>query len=171
MAPEPISYSVTPAHDGGWSQWSANLQELLRSFGDLATKVVVIEQPQRTGRYVQVLVGHGIAYAEASSNVYLTGASRLSGVEERLLDLVGWQPPVSTDPTGTKSCNWHLPLVYGDWTELGEVLTATLAGVFGLSEQLPVDVHTFGAAHPCRSCSWPDEDTGEIDETYGTLGF
>ena len=58
--------------------WSAALLRLLRRVGSEPTRVIIITQSLLTDRYVQVLIGHGIAHAEAGSNVYLTGESRLS---------------------------------------------------------------------------------------------
>lgn len=168
-------YTVTPSVGGGWMQWSGALLRLLQRTGSEPTRALLIEQPSRTERYVQVLVGHGVAHAEASSNEYLEGASRLSGVEERLLTLLGWVAPNprSSNPDEV-STNWTLPLVHGDWTNLVETITATLVGIFRLSEQLPVEMNLFLADHPCRACSWPNEefdDEHDINDSYGTLGF
>jgi hypothetical protein len=165
-------YVVTPADGGGWMQWSAALLRLLERTGNEPTRALIIEQPSRTRRYVQMLVGHGTAHVEASSNVYLEGPSRLSGVEERLLSLLGWSAPHSTvDRADQMPSNWSLPLAHGDWVNVVETITATIVGIFGFSEQLPVEMTVFLADQPCRSCSWGDGDDAEIDETYGTLGF
>jgi hypothetical protein len=40
---------------------------------------------------------------------------------------------------------------------LAEMLSATLIGVFGFSQYLPITVRTFLCDSPCRACSWPDE--------------
>lgn len=169
------TYTVTPANGGGWMQWSAALLRLLDRTHLEPTRALIIEQPGRTDRYVQMLVGHGIGHVEASSNEYLEGASRLSGVEERLLTLLGWVAPnPHSSAPNEVSTNWTLPLVHGDWTSLVETITATLVGIFRFSEQLPVEMRMFLADHPCRACSWPDEefdDQHDIDDTYGTLGF
>jgi hypothetical protein len=156
-------------------QWSAALLRLLERTSNEPTRALLIEQPDRTQRYLQMLVGHGIAHVEASSNVYLTGASRLSGVEERLLTLLGWAAPnPNSDSPDEVSTNWTLPLVYGDWTNLVETIAATLVGIFRFIEQLPVEITSFLADHPCRACSWPDEELDsqyDIDDSYGALGF
>lgn len=166
-------YVITPASAGGWIQWSAALLRLLERTGHEPTRALLIEQPTRTERYVQLLVGHGTAHVEASSNVYLSGSSRLSGVEERLLSLLGWTDPFST--TGhpdEQPTNWALPLAHGDWANVVETITATIVGILGFSEQLPVTMTLFLADHPCRTCSWGAADeTAEIDESFGTLGF
>jgi hypothetical protein len=166
-------YVVTPADGGGWMQWSAALLRLLERTGNEPTRALIIEQPGRTQRYVQMLFGHGTAHVEASSNVYLEGSSRLSGVEERLLSLLGWTAPQSTvDRTDEMPANWMLPLAHGDWVNVVETITATIVGIFGFSEQLPVEMFVFLADRPCNSCSWGDsDDSDEIDETFGTLGF
>lgn len=168
-------YTVIPSDGGGWMQWSAALLRLLERTSNEPTRALIIQQPDRTDRYVQMLVGHGIAHVEASSNTYLEGASRLSGVDERLLTLLGWVAPNphSSNPADV-STNWTLPLIHGDWTNLVETVTATLVGIFRFSEQLPVELSMFLADRPCRSCSWPDEEAElqhEIDDSYGTLGF
>jgi hypothetical protein len=152
-------FTVTPAHGGGWHLWSAALLRLLGRIGDGPTHAVVVTQPSVTDRYVQAMVGHGVAYAEASANTYLTGPSRLSGDQEDLLGLLGWQAPSTTGDDGG---NWHLPVVTGDWLELVEMLLATMVGIFGFDEHHPVVVSTFVAAAPCRACSWPDEPATRV---------
>ena len=168
-------YTVTPSVGGGWMQWSGALLRLLQRTGSEPTRALLIEQPSRTERYVQMLVGHDVAHVEASSNVYLEGPSRLSGVEERLLTLLGWTAPKADgDDPDDLPANWSLPIVRGDWANLVETITATIVGIFGFSEQLPVEMRLFLADHPCRACSWADvetDDADEVDETFGTLGF
>jgi hypothetical protein len=155
--PDTHTFDVVPADGGGWSMWSAALLRLLQRVGHEPTRAIIITQPLLTERYVQVLVGHGIAHAEVGSNVYLTGPSRLSADQEELLALLGWQPPASdVDDPGAMPANWTLPLVHGDWTYLTEMFASTMIGILGFSEHLPVELHAFGADHPCRECSWSD---------------
>jgi len=168
-APAPTHPSIVPARIGGWVAWSATLVGLLHDIAKEPTRVVIIEQPHRNERYVQMLIGHGRAHVEASSNEFLSGTSALSGVDERLLALLGWNAPHTG--AGTPSPNWSLPLVEGDWQNLVETITATVVGIFGFSEQLPVEFSIFGADHPCSECSWPDDADNDIDDHYGTLGF
>lgn len=92
--------------------WSAALLRLLQRVGPEPTQVIIITQPLLNDRYVQLLVGHGIAHTEVGSNVYLMGDSRLSADQEELLALLGWQAPTSdvdvpgeVPPTGrSRSC-------------------------------------------------------------------
>ena len=101
--------------------------------------MIVRTTPTEGGdRYVQMLIGHGIGHAEASSNVYLRGASRLSADHEDLLRLLGWTPPMhDADDPDELPANWTLPLVKGDWQDLVEVLLATIVGVFGFDQGAP----------------------------------
>ncbi len=73
--PDPVDFAISPADGGGWYEWAAALFRLFRRIGQNPTQAVVIHQEPVTGRYVQLLIGHGIAHAEASSNVYLAGGS------------------------------------------------------------------------------------------------
>lgn len=156
--PDTHSFDVVPADGGGWSMWSAALLRLLRRVGSEPTRVIIITQTLLTDRYVQVLVGHGIAHAEVGSNVYLTGESRLSTDQEELLTLLGWQAPVSdVDVSGGMPANWTLPLVHGDWQHLTEIFASTMIGILGFSEHVPVELRAFGADNPCRDCSWSDQ--------------
>ena len=159
--PDTHTFDVVPADGGGWSMWSAALLRLLRRVGSEPTRVIIITQSLLTDRYVQVLIGHGVARAEVGSNVYLTGESRLSPDQEELLTLLGWQAPVSdVDIPGGKPANWTLPLVHRDWQHLAEMFASAIIGILGFSEHLPVEVHSFGADHPCRDCSWADQLDG-----------
>ena len=156
--PDTHTFEVVPADGGGWSMWSAALLRLLRRVGYGPTRVIIITQPLLTDRYVQTLVGHGIAQAEVGSNVYLMGDSRLSANQEELLALLGWQAPISdVDVPGGMPANWTLPLVRGDWQHLTEMFASTMIGILGFSEHLPVEVMAFGADNPCRDCSWTDQ--------------
>jgi hypothetical protein len=102
---------------------------------------------------VQILIGHRMAHAEASSNVYLDGDARLTSEHEVLLERIGWRRPGrDVDDPDELPANWSLPLVMGDWDALVEVLLATLAGVFGFAENAPVEVRTFQVDNPCRAC-------------------
>jgi hypothetical protein len=153
--PDTHTFEVVPADGGGWSMWSAALLRLFRRVGHEPTQAIIITQPLLTDRYVQVLIGHGLAQAEVGSNVYLTGESRLSVEEEELLTLLGWQAPTADgDAPDELSANWTLPLVHGDWQHLTEMFATTMIGILGFSEPLPIEVITFGADHPCRECSW-----------------
>lgn len=104
-----------------------------------------------TQRYVELLIGHGKAYVEASSNGYLLGEHRLSAADEELLVAIGWiAPKTDVDDPERFAANWTLPLVVGDWDALVEVLLAAITCVFGFDEQVPVEMRSFPADHPCR---------------------
>ncbi len=130
---------------------------LVERIGHQPTRAIVIGQPLAGQRYVQVLVGHGLAYAETGSNVYLTGDSRLSTDDEALLSMFGWVAPAGADQAAEHSANWTLPLIRGDWQYLIEMLLVTMVSVLGFDSHLPVEVRSFGCQHPCRDCSWPDD--------------
>lgn len=158
--PDELRFVVAPADGGGWQPWSAALLRLLERIGHQPTQVMIISQPLLNDRYVQTLIGHGFAYAEVGSNVFLTGKSRLSADHEELLTLLGWLSPDSDTDTGPDApgemlANWRLPLVDGDWLSLVEMFVGTMVGILGFAEQLPVEVRSFGAENPCRECSWP----------------
>jgi hypothetical protein len=156
--PDPREFSVAPDSGGGWHQWAAALLRFIERMGHEPTQAVVISQAWLGQRYVQVMIGHGIAYAETGSNVYLTGDSRLSAREEAWLAELGWLSPSSSkDDPDQMPANWKLPVIHGDWRYLVEMLVGTMVGVLGFSSQLPIQVRSFGCSHPCRDCSWPDD--------------
>ena len=167
--PDTQTFVVAPADGGGWHQWSAALLRLVRRIGSEPTRALIVSQQPLTQRYLQCLIGHGIAEVQASSNVYLRGSSRLSTGEEALLARLGWQPPDRDhDDPELMPANWWVPRIAGDWPALVELLSATAIVALGFDERFPVSVHTFGCDRPCRACSWPDAfphtDREEPDE-------
>lgn len=123
--PDEHCFVVAPADGGGWEMWSAALLRLLQRIGHQPTRAIIISQPVVNDRYVQALIGHGIAHVEVGSNVYLTGESRLSVHHEELLTLLGWLSPESDiDAPGEMPANWYLPLVDGDWLYLVEMCSS-----------------------------------------------
>ena len=149
---EPHTFVVTPADGGGWQLWSPALLRFFQRIGSQPTQAVTIDQPALSERYVQVMIGHGIAHAEASSNVYLSGDSHLTSEHENLLERLGWvAPEADHDDPDEWPANWHLPLIHDDWEFLAEMLVATIIGVFGFSGNLPVEVRSFAADEPCRA--------------------
>ncbi|MGE0305024.1 MAG: hypothetical protein AB7N61_12320 [Acidimicrobiia bacterium] len=151
--PDAVDFSVAPAAGGGWHEWAAALERLLRSIGHNPTQCLLITQDSVTDRYVQMLIGHGQAHAEASSNVYLQGVSRLTADHEDLLARLGWMAPARAyDDRSGMPANWVLPLVEGNWADMVEVVLATVAGVFGFDQNQPVEIRTFMADHPCKEC-------------------
>lgn len=151
------AFEVAPVDIGGWRMWSKALLRMVRRMGDQLTQAIVISQEPFTQRYLQAVVGHGIARVEASSNASLQGMHRLTDDHHQLLVLLGWRPPTdeSLDPRDGPG-SWSLPLVHRTWDDMVDVISATTIGVFGFSEHLPVSVITFGSVHPCRTCSWPE---------------
>jgi len=158
-AADEVEYLVAPAGGGGWAEWAAALRRLLRRIGHEPARAVIISQDPCTGRYVQMQIGHGMAYTEASSNAYLMDDSQLSDEEEELLAKIGWRAPADeVDVPDEYPANWTLPLVYGDWEKLIEVILATVVGVFGFDERVPVKVHTFQLDRACKDCFLPAEE-------------
>ena len=154
--PDDREYSIVPTKGGGWQAWSAALLRLFQRIGAHPTQAVIINQDALTQRYVQVLIGHGIAHAEASSNVYLMNDSRLTLEQEALLAALGWLTPAETEDDPDKMpANWYLPPIHGDWLMLVEMFVATMVGIFGFDDRFPVGIRTFAAENPCKACSWP----------------
>jgi hypothetical protein len=149
----PVDFEVAPAAGGGWPRWGAALTRLFTRVGHNPTQALIVEQPSCTSRYVQLLIGHGQAHAEAASNVYLKDDSRLSAEQEELLARIGWRAPACDfDDREEMPANWTLPLVSGDWQGLAQMVLATIAGVFVFDERQGVKVVTFQADHPCIEC-------------------
>ncbi len=154
----PYAYSVTPSEGGGWQVWSAALVRLFQRMGTQPTQAVIITQPDRNDRYAQAQIGHGIAHAEVSSNVYLMAESRLTADREALLVELGWlAPALDNDDPNEMPANWYLPLIRGDWQYLVQMILTAMVGVLGFDDQLPVEVRTFQCDNPCRDCSWPPD--------------
>lgn len=155
-AADDVDYDVAPAAGGGWPEWAAALTRLLRRIGREPARALIISQALVTDRYVQMQIGHGQAWVEASSNVYLTGGSRLSTEQEALLTQIGWRRPErDVDMPDEYPSNWTFPLVQGTWDEMVEVILATIAGVFGFCEDVPVNIHTFQLDEACKDCFFP----------------
>ncbi len=168
-SPGPQSFVLAPADGGGWDEWNRALLRLVERIGDGPTHAVVITQDSMTQRYVQALVGHGLADVQASSNIYLTGPSSLGAAHEQMLTVLGWQPPErQEDDPEQMPANWWVPRIHGDWVSMVSLLSATLIGIFGFDEHAPVMVRTFLCDEPCRHCSWPDDPVLDRDDTGGS---
>ena len=76
---EERTYSIAPQAGGGWTSWSGAFTRFLVRFATLPTHCFVITQAPNQ-RYVQLMLGHGHACVEASSNEYLQGDFRLGAV-------------------------------------------------------------------------------------------
>ena len=162
--PDEHTFVVVPARGGGWHAWSVALLRLFQRMSSQPTQAVIISQPGPNSRYVQAQIGHGIAHAEVSSNVYLSGEWRLSEEYEALLLQLGWLAPLRDhdDPHEMPS-NWHLPRIHGDWPHLVEMFLAVMVGLLEFDEYLPVEVRSFMCANPCRACSWPADEISTLD--------
>jgi hypothetical protein len=129
-----------------WRGWTRALAELLRDLADGPVHVLILTQPA-CERYVQVVVGHGEARVEASSNAHLRG-DRLFAHDERRLASLGYRRPDAASPY------WTLEEPVGLPEQLAELVAHTLVGIFGLDATSPLHVGRFGADRPCRTCSW-----------------
>ena len=147
--------AITPSAGGGWGTWNAALSRHLTSIGDSPTRIVLVTQEPATGRYVQLMIGYGLAVAETSSNELLGNSDRLVASDIEVLSRLGWIAPTpGRDRSHGRSATFTLHPARGAWGPLGDVLTATVVGVLGFREHAPVQLRTLLAAHPCRACSW-----------------
>lgn len=156
-APDPHRYVIVPSEDGGWKGWAGWVASLLRRVGDDPLQVFIAHQPQSGDRYLQGLIGHGLAWVEVSSNHYLTGASLLTAADEDRLLMLGWRRPSPVNVERGLTNNWWQPLVHGTWPQLACLLATTAAMALRFSEHQPVELETFAADHPCRACAWGDD--------------
>jgi T3SS (YopN, CesT) and YbjN peptide-binding chaperone 3 len=129
-----------------WRGWTRALSELLGGLADGPVHVLILTQPV-SERYVQLVVGHGTARVEASSNAHLRG-DRLSAHDERRLASLGYRRPDAASPY------WALEEAVGLPEQLAELVAHTLVGIFGFDATSPLAVGRFGADRPCRSCTW-----------------
>ena len=149
------SFTVAPATGGGWPAWTAAFTRLLVQLAvEPAHCVVVTQEPNL--RYVQLMVGHGHAHVEASSNTYLMGDFQLSPTEERVLEQLGFQHPDQLDPASTLPENWWFDADDADPVRIAEVLTAAMIGVMAFDARWPLTIEIFGAESPCNACFWAD---------------
>ncbi len=156
-SPEPRRYAMAPSRSGGWKGWAMGLANLFRRIGDDPLQVFIVQQPEVSDRYLQGLIGHGLAWVEVSSNHYLTGSSRLTVANERQLLALGWQPPSPANVARGLPNNWWRPIVNGEWPQLACLLATTAATAVEFSEHELVELKTFTAANPCRACAWGDD--------------
>jgi hypothetical protein len=147
------SFSVSPASGGGWTAWTAALVRMFTRLRDQPAHCVVVTQ-EPNERYVQVMIGHGHAHVEASSNTYLAGDFRLGPSEEQLLRSFGFEHPDAADPRSTLPQNWWFDEEHADPHSIAETLTATMIGVMCFDERWPITIDIFGADSPCAACFW-----------------
>ena len=150
---ETRTYSVAPRDGGGWSAWTAALTRLLtRLATGPAHCVVVTQEPNQ--RYVQLMLGHGHAHLEASSNAYLEGDFRLGESEEQMLTTLGFEHPDTLGDDRGLPENWWSDHDVADPERIARTVTTALLGVMGFDECWPVTISVFGADSPCEACFW-----------------
>lgn len=147
------SHSST-ATGGDWRAWSAALLRYLERHGPGPTQAIIISQPARSQRYVQMQIGHGFAHVETGINVYMMGESRLTDSMETALAAMGWLPPESDDDPDEMPANWRLPLLGNDWPRVAEMLVTTMVGVLEFDEAAETKMRIFRQQNSCRNCWW-----------------
>lgn len=150
-------FAIAPARGGGWSAWAEAFTRLLdRLAGQPAHCVIVTQDPNQ--RYVQLMVGHGHAHVEVSSNHYLMGDFRLDESEERLLEAIGFEPPAAVDDgvdgEPAMPLNWWHDEEHLDAETVAGLVLTVLTALAGFDPHRPVAVTVFGADHPCGACFW-----------------
>ena len=117
-------------------------------------QAIIISQPARSQRYVQIQIGHGFAHVETGSNVYMMGESRLTDSMETALAAMDWLPPEFDDDPDEMPANWRLPLLLNDWPGGAEMLVTTMVGVLEFDEAAATKMRILRQQNSCRSCSW-----------------
>ena len=149
---EERTYSIAPQAGGGWTSWGGAFTRFVIRFATLPTHCFVITQPPNQ-RYVQLMLGHGHACVEASSNEYLHGDFRLGQSEERVLERLGFRSP-ALGPAAQDAGNWRIDQPNADPVHIAELLVATMSGVMAFDSRWPVTIEVFGADDPCEACCW-----------------
>ncbi len=147
------TFSMAPTAGGGWALWTAALGRLVQRLGAGPSHCIVITQPT-TLRYVQLIVGHGNAHLEASSNHYLRGRARLTQSHARTLRRLGFRPFRELPRSIDLPHNWWQDLPSVDSREVAAIAVATMVDVLGFVANRPVRLDHFGHDHPCPSCTW-----------------
>ena len=150
---ETRTYTVAPRDGGGWPAWTAALARLLvRLTVAPAHCLIVTQQPNE--RYVQLMLGHGHAHLEASSNEYLLGDFRLGASDEAALASLGFRHPEELGDHSGLPENWWIDHHVADPVRITQLLSTTLQSVMGFDERWPVTIEVFGADSPCEACFW-----------------
>lgn len=148
-------FVIAPARGGGWSAWAEAFARLIeRLAAQPAHCVVITQEPNQ--RYVQLMVGHGHAHLEVSSNHYLMGDFRLDEREERTIAALGFEPPDTVDES-LMPLNWWRDDEHADPEAIAGLVLTLLTALAGFDERYPVTVDVFGAEHPCPTCFWEAE--------------
>lgn len=145
-------FEIVPRLGGGWPAWAEAFARLIDRLAGLPAHCVIVSQ-EPNQRYVQMMVGHGHAHTEVSSNVYLMGDFRLDHREEQALELLGFEPP-DLDADGSRPFNWWRDDEAADGETIAGRMLAVLTTTLGFDERAPVTVDVFGADHPCEACFW-----------------
>lgn len=145
-------FRVVPSRGGGWTTWAEAFARLVDRLAALPAHCLIVQQ-EPNQHYVQMMVGHGHAHIEVSSNHYLIGDFRLDAREESALAALGFAKP---DPAGESEwpLNWWRNDEYADGEAIAGCVLAVLTTAVGFDERAPVTVDVFGADNPCESCFW-----------------
>ncbi|MFP5488001.1 MAG: TY-Chap domain-containing protein [Acidimicrobiia bacterium] len=146
-------FAIAPARGGGWSAWAEAFTRLLDRLASQAAHCVIVTQDPNQ-RYVQLIIGHGHAHVEVSSNHYLMGEFRLDEREERLLEAIGFAPPAAVDGEATMPLNWWRNEEHFDAEMVAGLVLTVLTALTGFDPHRPVAVTVFGADRPCAACFW-----------------
>lgn len=117
-------------------EWDSTIEEVREVLADLASMMIV--QVGRHGRddevYVQISSdGPDELFAEAVSNTFLEGASRLTDAEMQRLRHLGWSPP-----TGDDEPNWYRTFDASDAAATAELVLRTLRDAYGADPEADV---------------------------------
>lgn len=146
-------FDIAPAPGGGWLVWSHALARLLARLSVQPAHCVVITQDPNQ-RYVQLIIGHGHARVEASSNTYLEGDFRLGPTEEAQLRLLGFKSPDELDDDHPGPYNWWFNEDSVDPFDVAELLSRMMMSITAFDSRWPIHIEVFGADSPCDACFW-----------------
>jgi hypothetical protein len=151
------TFRVTPNAGGGWPAWRGSFRRFaLAHVGGPSHCLVITQDPNQ--RYVQLILGHGGARVEVSSNFYLSGVYRLDRADEALLVRLGFRPRQELDPDEDRPKNWWLERHSADPVWLAGLVTEAVSRVAAFDPRQPVALEQFGKDRPCRICTWGDPE-------------
>ncbi|KRA37899.1 MULTISPECIES: TY-Chap domain-containing protein [unclassified Nocardioides] len=109
-----------------WDQTLVEIREVLDQF--TSTMSVEVQRQVRDDEvYVQISNEGGDLFAEAVSNTYLEGASRLNETDMQRLGHLGWQAPAGADDP-----NWHRTYSRENTADVAEHIARTLRDGYGV---------------------------------------
>lgn len=147
-------FMIAPSRGGGWSAWAEAFTRLIDRLASLPAHCVVVTQDPNQ-RYVQLMVGHGRAHIEVSSNEYLLGDFRLDPGEEAFIETLGFERPDPVSNAGWPLNWWRNERPADSEAIAGLVLVASTT-VLGFDDRHEITIDVFGADHPCDACAWGD---------------